>query len=279
MEGNLKVEEGVYIPSTGMKYPDDPFERLVKVDVEDSSKGRFRFDETYRYLDDSFGYKINQFFNSFVLWGLVSPYNLVFKGLKFEGRENLKDPRLRNGAVSICNHCFWSDAACVYQAVKPFGRMWIPMYGKHFNGKSWWIIKYMGGIPVAETLAGSRKFSEAFDELHARRQWIHVFPEEVRWNDYKAIRPFRKGAFAMAYKYDVPIVPCVLTYRERRGIYRLFGKKSSPLLTIKVGKPVFPDKTAPRKSEIDRLRIESHAAMERMAGIIENPWPAIPEDE
>ena len=31
----------------------------------------------------------------------------------------------------------------------------------------------------------------------------------------------------MAYKYDAPVVPCVLTYRERIGIYKLFGKKDA----------------------------------------------------
>ena len=130
---------------------------------------------------------------------------------------------------------------------------------------------------MAETVAGMRKFNEAFDEFHCRGDWILVFPKEVRWNYYKPIRPFRKGAFTMAYKYNVPIIPFVITYRKRTGLYRLFGKQSEPLMTLHVEKPMLPDRTHGRKEEVDRMRIELHAQMERMAGILENPWPGIPD--
>jgi 1-acyl-sn-glycerol-3-phosphate acyltransferase len=106
-----------------------------------------------------------------------------------------------------------------------------------------------------------------------------VFPEEVRWNYYKPIRPFRKGAFTMAYKYNVPVIPFVITYRERKGLYRLFGKKSEPLMTLTVGEPLLPDRTHSRKEEVDGMRIKLHTQMEQMAGILENPWPAIPSSE
>ena len=32
---------------------------MVNVKVKDSSTGRFQFDDTYPYLDDSFSYKFN----------------------------------------------------------------------------------------------------------------------------------------------------------------------------------------------------------------------------
>lgn len=83
----------------------------------------------------------------------------------------------------------------------------------------------------------------------------------------------------MAYKYDMPILPCVISYRERTGIYRLFGKKEEPLLTVTIGEPIFPDRSASRKSEVDRMRNEAHLRMEKMAGIEHNTWPIVPEDE
>ena len=46
--GTFKVKEGVCIPDVGMDYPtDDPYRRLLKVEVEDSSKGKYQFDETF----------------------------------------------------------------------------------------------------------------------------------------------------------------------------------------------------------------------------------------
>ena len=71
----------------------------------------------------------------------------------------------------------------------------------------------------------------------------------------------------------MPLLPCVITYRERTGIYRLFAKKEIPLLQVEIGEPIFPDKTQARGQEVERLRTEAHLRMERMAGITSNPWP------
>ena len=58
--GTFKVKEGVYIPDVGIDYPkDDPARRLLKVEVEDSSQGKYQFDETYPYIDNSLSFKLN----------------------------------------------------------------------------------------------------------------------------------------------------------------------------------------------------------------------------
>ena len=78
----------------------------------------------------------------------------------------------------------------------------------------------------------------------------------------------------MAYKYDIPVIPCVITYRPRTGLYRLTGKKNTPLMTLHIGTPVIPDTSRPRKEEVSRMLRESHSQMVNMAGILKNPWPA-----
>lgn len=147
------------------------------------------------------------------------------------------------------------------------------MLPDHLNGDQAWYLKYFGGIPVPEDFGGLRKFNEAFDELHRRKQWICVFPEARNWHYYKPVKPFRKGAFTMAYKYDIPVLPLNISYRKRGGIWKLFGKEEIPLMTMNIGDPIFPDRSKPRKDEVERLLCEAHKAVCDMAGIIENPWP------
>ena len=65
----------------------------------------------------------------------------------------------------------------------------------------------------------------------------------------------------------------MITYRERKGIFRLFGPKNLPLLTVTIGEPIYPDTTQSRKVEVERLRGIAHAQMQQMAGIVHNPWP------
>lgn len=272
------MKEGTYIPDIGIDYPtDDPYKRLLHVEVEDSSQGRFQFDETYPYLDDSLRFKLNCILGFFVKWCMIAIHNRCHFGLKIEGKENIRKYKKKlseKGAMCISNHVFVFDALGVNTAWQRFKQVRIPMFAKHFNGRNWWILWQAGGVPLPETREGIRKFNEAFDEYARRKYWFIIFPETVRWNMYVPIRPFKRGAFSMAYKYDIPIIPNVYTFRERKGIYRLFGKKNSPCVTLHVGEPIYFDKTKNRKEELDRVCQEAHAEMLRMAGIEVNPWPA-----
>ena len=282
--GNLINRDGVYVPlDPEQEYPtDNPYEHRVAVKKASKNRHQYVFDDTYPYIDRTLGYLIQRnIIGPLFIWFVVNIANRLKYGLRIKGRKNLRDfkKELKKGAVAVCNHVYPFDAAAVKQALQPMRNIWIPMYAKHFNGGQYWFVRYVGGIPVPETMSGLRKFNEAFDYYHGRGEWILVFPEEVRWDYYQPIRPFRKGAFSMAYKYNAPIVPCVITYRERTGIYKLFGAKDIPLFTINVGKPIMPDATKSRKEEVDRLRIQAHSIMEQMAGIEHNPWPAIPDEE
>jgi 1-acyl-sn-glycerol-3-phosphate acyltransferase len=276
--GEFKVKEGVYVPDIGIDYPtDDPHRRLLHVEVEDSSKGRFTFDETYPYLDDSLRFKLNVIAGWVTKWILVAIHNRCHFGLQIEGNLRKYKEQLKDGAVCVCNHVFVFDALGVNAACQKFRQVRIPMFAKHFNGHGWWILWQAGGVPIPETREGIRKYNEAFDEFARRKMWFIIFPEAVRWNMYTPIRPFKRGAFSMAYKYDRPVIPFVYTYRKRRGIYRLFGKKNSPCVTLHVGEPIWFDKSANRKEELDRVCREAHEAMQRMAGIEVNPWPCAEE--
>lgn len=269
---NFKLAEGVYLPDTGIDYPtDDPYRGMVHyVKLRD-----LKFDASYPYLDDSFRFKVQWcIVNYIVVFVILFLSNKIKFGLKYRGRDILDKYKeeFKNGLICISNHCYPWDGAAICQAVRH--TFWIPMLAEHFNGKEYWLLKHFGGIPVPDDFGGLKKFNEAFDEINARKEWILIFPEARNWRFYKPLKPFRKGAFTMAYKYNRPILPINISYRERKGIYRLFGKKEEPLLTLTIGEPIFPDVSKPRKDEVERLRTESHSRICEMAGILENPWPA-----
>lgn len=272
----LRVVEGEYIPQPTMEYPqENPFERTL-FPVFDREMD---IDEHYPYVDDScknrFRMKLAYFF---ILRICLNLFLHMKMGLRIRGREVLKrhKDKLKNGAITIANHMFRLDCPCVLLAVRARSTTRIPMFAPNFRTKDSVFLNLIGGIPIPEPEAGlsaMKKFNEAFDEFHRRGWWFHIFPEACRWDMYKPLRPFQKGAFTMSYKYAKPIVPCVITYRERKGIYRLFGPKELPLLTVTIGEPLYPDTTQPRKTEVDRLREMAHQQMQRMAGITHNPWP------
>lgn len=267
----MEVREGEYVPEMEDDFPeDDPFvHKLVYETLYNEV-----FDENYPYLDNSFKWKIQHWLcllQAHLICFWVNP--LIF-GLRIKGRENLKKYKkeLENGAITICNHAYRWDFLAVWQASKQL-RLWYPAWADNFQTKERDNMRGTGGIPVPKSMGGLKKFNLAFDTLHQTKEWFHVFPEECRWNNYKPLRPFRKGAFIFSYKYKRPIVPMVISYRPRTGIYKFFGK--DPLYTITIGEPVFPNLDMPRNAAVDDQRERAHAQMEKMAGIIKNPWPAI----
>ncbi len=278
----LRVREGEYIPQPAMDYPqDNPFARTL---FPKYTK-QLAIDDKYPYLNDSVGNKFNLYVGYYVFLHLLLRIKLrVQMGLRIRGREVLKKHKegLKNGAITIANHVYRLDCPCVLIAVNRTHNTRIPMFAPNFRTKDGYFMGIAGGIPIPEAEAGMsamKKFNEAFDEFHRRGWWFHIFPEACRWDMYKPLRPFQKGAFTMSYKYDKPLLPCVITYRERKGIFRLFGPKELPLLTLTIGEPIYPDTTQARKTEVERLRNVAHAQMQQMAGITHNPWPAAWENQ
>ena len=269
---NFKVKEEVYVPEPPAEFPgDNPFTRMTPICGKDKD---IKFDETYPYLDKSLRFRIWHLLIYLTTWFVVFPLNRIRFGLKIEGREKIRKSRklFANGMMTVCNHVHRWDMLCVLQAMR-YRKAWIPMYAQAFNGKDGFLMKHIGGIAIPEKYSGLRKFDQAMDELHSNKQWIHIFPESCSWYDYAPLRPFKTGAFNMAYKYALPVLPMVITFRPRTGWRKLF-RNDGPLLTIHVGDPIVPDLNAPRKEEVARIRDLSHKTMLDMAGIVSNPWPS-----
>lgn len=269
---NFKVREGVYVPEPVAEFSgDNPFTRMAPIRGELKD---IAFDDTYTYLDKSLKFKILRNLTYLVACLVAFPLNRIRFGLRIEGREKIRRNRklLAGGVMTVCNHVHRWDMICVMQAMR-FRKPWIPMYAQPFRGKDGFIMKAVGGIAIPEERSGFRGFDKALDELHERRQWIHIFPESCSWKFYAPLRPFKMGTFNMAYRYFLPVVPLMITFRPRTGWRKLFGK-GEPLVTIHVGDPIVPDTRAPRKDETARLRDQAHKTMLDMAGIVSNPWPS-----
>lgn len=285
---DLKVTEGTYVPPVTMSYPeDDPYVGLYQPVYD---REYLPIDATYPYYDPSWRNKLRVAFGyAFVLrplgWILRIRYGLRWR---IEGetkwrrsscgvRRWLKQFDLSRGAITIANHCYRHDCASVLTTFHASARTRIPMFAPNFRTKDQFYLRIVGGIPIPAAEAGlsaMKAFNAAFDAYDKEGFWFHIFPEAKRWDWYKPLRPFQKGAFTMAYKYNKPIIPFAITYRERTGLWRLFGPKDEPLTQVVIGAPIYPDATKPRAVETERLLKETHATICRLAGIEHNTWPS-----
>jgi len=267
-----------YVPQMGFVYPEKTDGRMVKMKIV----RQVTIDENYPFIDRSIRFKLMRAFCYFVVYTAMRVLSFVRFGIKFEGRENLRKHKklLKNGAMTIANHVHRWDFPFVLMAVGP-RTMYVPVWKEILNSSDWRIISAAGGIPIPEDIHTIRYFNQAFDEICARKKWIHVYPEGSRFDYFQPIRPFKKGTFTMAHKYNLPVVPIAISYRKPRFPFTIVnwlrsktGLKELPMITVRVGEPVVFDKNLTRKEAVQKMRKDCHQAVVRLAGIRENPFPA-----
>lgn len=285
---DLKVTPGTYVPPVRTEYPeDDPYVGLYKPVYDREYKS---IDASYPYFDISLRNRLLMFFGYLFVFRLLGWILRIKYGLrwKIEGEDKwrrtscgvrrwMKQFDLSRGAITIANHCYRHDCASVLTTFHASTHMRVPMFAPNFRTKDQIYLRIVGGVPIPEPEAGMsamKAFNAAFDKYNELGYWFHIFPEAKRWDWYKPLRPFQKGAFTMSYKYNKPIIPFAVTYRERKGIWRLFGPKDEPCTQVVIGAPIYPDITQPRAVETQRLLNETHATICRLAGIEHNTWPS-----
>ena len=285
---DLKVTEGTYVPPVTTDFPeDDPYVGLYKPVYDRDFPA---VDATYPYFDESLYNRVRSWLGYlFVLRPLGFMLRIKY-GLrwKVEGQKRwsrcpwtvrkwLKQFDLSRGAITVANHCYRHECASVLNTFHANYHTRIPMFAPNFKTKDQFFLTLVGGIPIPEPDAGlsaMKAFNAAFDEYNKLGYWFHIFPEAKRWDWYKPLRPFQKGAFTMAYKYNKPILPFAVTYRPRTGLWRLLGPKDEPLTQVTVGAPIYPDTTKPRAVETERMLKLTHETICRLAGIEHNTWPS-----
>ena len=273
----LKVTPGTYVPPVTVDYPEDnPYEGMYKPVYDRDFPV---VDADYPYVDDTWQNKLRIRYGYYFVLRLLGLILRIKYGLRFVGLENVRKykKQLSGGAITISNHCYRHDCASVLYGIGAHANTRIPMFAPNFRTKDQFYLRIVGGIPIPapeEGLSAMKAFNAAFDEFHRRGYWFHIFPEAKRWDWYKPLRPFQKGAFTMAYKYNMPILPCAIVYRPRTGIYKWLGPKDEPLTCVVYGEPIFPDTTKPRAAETERLLNETHQTICQLAGIEHNTWPS-----
>ena len=252
-----------YRNNLGYKYPDRSDEHMITVKhLRDTN-----FDENYNYYDKTFWNKIKRAVLLVCLYLVGYLAATLRYGLKIHGRKQFKKNKkyFKDGAITIANHVLMWDYLCILKAIRPH-LQYHPGWKTNFEGPNGPFIRWVGGIPVPnDNIRAMGKFQKAIGQVLEDKKWLHFFPEGSMWFYYPDIRPLKKAIFKYAVKYDKPIIPIVFTFRERKGLWKLFGNK--PLVDLHIGDPIFPDKTLSRNDAIDKIHKEAYHIMQVMAGI------------
>jgi 1-acyl-sn-glycerol-3-phosphate acyltransferase len=257
-----------YRPDLGYKYPERTDEHMIEV----KKIREVTLDENYPYLQKGFVFGCKRAIYWLGVNLIVFPLLRITHGLKIYGKENLKKHKdeLKDGAITISNHVFMWDYLCVLKAIRP-RLSYFPAWKTNLEGSNGPLIRMSGGIPIpTDSVKCMRKFNEAIEEVLKSGKWLHFYPEGSLWFYYPEIRPLKKAVFQYAVKFDKPVLPITMSFRPRKGIMKLLGKK--PLVDLHIGEPLHADKGLPRREAERKLHAEAYHIMQMMSGI--NPGEA-----
>lgn len=143
--------------------------------------------------------------------------NLIIKDVI--GLENVR--KVIGGAMITCNHFSIYDHYAIYKALRnDFGKKRflykIIREGNYtgFKGLFGLFFRHCNTLPLSSNTDTLKKFLKAINVLLARGEKILVYPEQAMWRNYRKPRPFKEGAFKLAVKNKVPVIPAFITMED-----------------------------------------------------------------
>ena len=245
-------------------FPDDTGSHYI----ETKDKYQIIFDKDYPYVDYSKGFAFKRFWVRLLLRVIVFPMAKIRMGIRIKNKSVLKRYKelLSEGAITVSNHVHFWDYICVMKALHNFKWPYLLAWNKNVTGDSGPLVRMVGGIPIPENdNEATVAFNNAIKKLLDDKNFLQVYAEGSMWEYYKPIRPFKRGAFSLAVKYNKPILPMAFSYRKPGWIRRKIFKQLA-LFDLIIGEPIEPDQDLEKNTRIDDLAIRTHEEICHLAG-------------
>ncbi len=173
----------------------------------------------------------------------VRVINWLLYRTRVRGRANLLTCK---SAILVSNHTMLMDPAVIAHALGG-RRTWFTMLEETalipYLGT---FVRLLGALPIPEGAGSLLSLEGAARRALAHMGFLHFFPEGECYRWSQDIQPFRPGAFLLACRLALPVIPMTTVLHERkwrgRTTVRLLGKTVPlpPVVTVVIGKPIRP---------------------------------------
>jgi len=135
------------------------------------------------------------------------------------------------------------------------------------------LIRLLGGVPIPRGRTGYQKISEICERAFKYRRYLHFYPEGECFLYNQHIREFQSGAFKIAAKLNVPVIPLVTVFSTGPFKPWSFWGRSLPLETLVVLEPVYPEEFVQRDEKgeftVESIRRFAEAVRQKMQAEID----------
>jgi 1-acyl-sn-glycerol-3-phosphate acyltransferase len=185
---------------------------------------KLKLNANYTYLSKNIFLRLLYYFGM-LIW-MPFAY-LVFRlrfGFKVSGKKNVKLIK-DTAAITVANHAHNMDSPLSTAAFFPNSPYYVALPHNFEVFVLGGIVRIMRGIPLPSDLPNFRHFAgQINDALRTTKKKIHFYPEGEIIPYSRELRPFKKGAFQFAVKNDVPVLPMVFVFPNKKRVRLIVGK-------------------------------------------------------
>lgn len=179
---------------------------------------------------------------------MIKKNKLIIKEIR--GIENLKN--VKTGAMITCNHFNPFDSFTIEKVFRSTKQHRSKKLYKviregnytNFPGFYGFLFRNADTLPLSSNKRTMVNFMKAVDVILKKGDFILIYPEQSMWWNYRKPKPLKDGAFKMATRSNVPVIPIFITMEDSD----IIGEDGFSIqeYTVNIEKPIYPD---PEKSE------------------------------
>lgn len=180
---------------------------------------------------------------------LLRKNKLIIK--EINGIENLN--KVESGAMITCNHFNPFDSFTVEKVFRTSNQIKNKKLYKviregnytNFPGLYGFLFRNCDTLPLSSNMRTMTIFMKAVDEILQRGDFILIYPEQSLWWNYKKPKPLKSGAFRLATRNNVPVIPIFITMQDSDKI----GDDGFPIqeYIVNIAEPIYPDENLSEK--------------------------------
>ena len=239
----------------------DRLEVLKKIE-EFEREGKFDVltPENIDYLREKMSSKIKRIFANEMgerfLDNLLKNNKLIIK--QVNGIENLN--KVKTGALITCNHfnpfdCFTVEKVFRMSENEKDKRLYkVIREGNYTNfpGLYGFFFRNCDTLPLSSNKRTMVNFMKAVDTILQKGDYILIYPEQSMWWNYRKPKPLKNGAFKLAARNNVPVIPIFITMEDSK----LIGEDGFNIqeYTINVEEPIYPDEKLTEKENTEIMK-------------------------
>ena len=197
---------------------------------------------------------------------LLKNNKLIIK--QVNGIENID--KVETGAILTCNHFNPFD---VFTIEKVFRMTKQEKHKKlykviregnytNFPGFYGFLFRNCDTLPLSSNLRTMVEFMKAVDEILQRGDFILIYPEQSLWWNYRKPRPLKDGAFKIAVRNKVPIIPIFITMEDSDTI----GQDGFPIqeYTVNIEELIYSQENLSEKENMEMMKEKNYQVWKKV---------------